>query len=75
MHCGTEISSTGRLVSERLAKTSPHFMVGAQKNTEHRARDDRMNQMMECQGKTENSDGNGDVAYFSLLDRGATHLF
>lgn len=36
VHCGTETSSTGRLISERLAKTSPHFMVGAQKNTGRR---------------------------------------
>lgn len=32
-HCGRETSSTGLLISDKLANTSPHFMVGAQKKT------------------------------------------
>lgn len=34
-HCGIETSSTGRFISERLATTKPHFMVGAQKKTRY----------------------------------------
>jgi len=33
MLCGTEIFSTGRFKSASPATTSPHFIIGAQKNT------------------------------------------
>lgn len=37
-HCGIDILSAGRCISARLAATSPHFMVGAQKKTAARNR-------------------------------------